>query len=58
MNVRNDKPTVGERIDNVSSLFVNLDPVKVSRFSGNSDPAGISGELPYPPEFDLKFVDD
>jgi len=58
MNVRNDKSTDGERVYHVSGLFVDLDPVKVPRFSGDSNPVWVSRELPYPPEFDLEFVDD
>jgi len=57
-NVRNDKSTVGECVDHVSSFFVNFDYVKVPRFSGDTDPVEIPRELPYPPEFDLEFVDD
>ena len=58
MNVRNNKSAGGERVDYVSSLFVNLDSVEVTRFSGYLDSVEISREFPDPPELDLEFSDD
>jgi len=58
MDIRNDKSTVCERVDDVSSFFVDFDSVKVSPFPGDHNSVGISREFSNPPEFNLEFTDD
>jgi hypothetical protein len=58
VDIRYDKSAVGERVDHVSSLFVNLDSVEVSHFPGDLNPVGISRELSHPSELDLDFMGD
>lgn len=58
VNIRNNKPTVSKCVDQVPGLFVSLDSVKISRFPGDPDWVGISGEFPDPSEFDPGFLDD
>jgi hypothetical protein len=58
MNIRNDKSTAGECVDDVSSLLVNLDSVKTTRFSRHLNSVGVSSSFPDPPELDLEFSDD
>jgi hypothetical protein len=58
VNIRNNESAASERVDNVSSLLVNLDSVEVTWFSGHLDAIEISREFPDPPELDLEFSDD
>ena len=58
VNIRDNKSTIRECVDHVSGLFVDLDSVKVSRFSGEINSAGISRELSYPSELNPEFVED
>jgi hypothetical protein len=57
-NIRYNKPAVGECVDHVSGLFVDLDFVEVSHFPGDLNPVGISRELSHPSEFNLDFMGD
>lgn len=56
MNVRNNKSTIGERVDNISGLFVNFDLEDGPRLSGKLNSVRISREFSDPPEFNLKFM--
>ena len=58
IDIRNNETTVGERVDQESSLLVNFDSVKVSRFSGDSDLGRVPGEFSHPAELNLKLMDD
>jgi hypothetical protein len=57
-NIRNDKSTAGECVDHVSRLFVNFYFENGPRIPGESNPVGVSGEFPNPPEFGLEFTRD
>lgn len=54
VDIRDDESTIGERVDHVSSLFIDFDSVERT-CSGYLYPVGISGEFPDPPELDLEF---
>jgi len=53
INIRNDKSAIGECVNHVSGLFVDLDSVNISLFSGEPNLARVSREFPYPPEVGL-----
>jgi len=58
IDIRNNKSTVGECVDHVSSLFVDFDSVKVPCFPGDFDTMGVPREPPHPAELDVEFMDD
>lgn len=58
MNIRNDESAVRERVYHVSSLFVNLDPVKSPSCSRTPNSVWASREFPHPPELDVEFAGD
>ena len=58
IDIRNNKPTIGECVDHVSSLFVNFDSVKVPCFFGDPNTVGISGEPSHPAKISVELMDD
>ena len=58
MDIRNSESTVGECVDHVSSLFVNLDLVDRPWSPGELNSIGISRNFSGPLKFNLEFMYD
>ena len=58
MDIRNGKSTVGECVDHISGLFVDLDLVDGPQFPGELNLIGISRNFSGPSKFDLEFMYD
>ena len=57
-NIRNNKSAVGERVDHISGLFVNLDFVEGPRSPREFNSRGVTREFTNPSKFNLEFMDD